>query len=325
MKVCIQKMAIAMWLPLALLGCSDAQSVTPDDMLVGADRDAQGCIASAGYQWSKVAQECVRLWEVGTELTHQGSGDPAYSAYAVIDGDQAELFLPEEADSLLLQKTPNVSDPVEWAADGVDYVLSYDPFQAMILLDAQGFVMYRDDAATNVPPPFVEHSADEMEAEITVRQGTVVRVEDGAYPMFTLHLQTTDPAERLSLSLMAEGAVIEGATLADLDGRTVTVHYEEVESWDLMAIDAMGSDGLTDTQIGEGWHFVSGRLRGAETISMGDLPDTVTIDTISGDPVSFETFIEEDLVALNDSDVSAWLAPRQTKNVLLVEAVTAQD
>ncbi|MCQ2410146.1 MAG: hypothetical protein MJ053_01035 [Elusimicrobiaceae bacterium] len=33
--------------------------------LVGADRDAHGCIGSAGYVWSEPLQQCVRPWEVG--------------------------------------------------------------------------------------------------------------------------------------------------------------------------------------------------------------------------------------------------------------------
>ena len=31
----------------------------------GADRDRHGCIASAGYTWSKVRKDCVRTFEEG--------------------------------------------------------------------------------------------------------------------------------------------------------------------------------------------------------------------------------------------------------------------
>ncbi|KKT90976.1 MAG: hypothetical protein UW92_C0021G0024 [Candidatus Jorgensenbacteria bacterium GW2011_GWA2_45_13] len=31
--------------------------------LVGGDRDAHGCISSAGYSWCEVKQKCFRLWE----------------------------------------------------------------------------------------------------------------------------------------------------------------------------------------------------------------------------------------------------------------------
>lgn len=50
-------------LPLALLlGCQpDTQ---PTETQVGADRDAHGCIPSAGYQWCEQQQQCVRPWEL---------------------------------------------------------------------------------------------------------------------------------------------------------------------------------------------------------------------------------------------------------------------
>ncbi len=32
--------------------------------LVGADRDAHGCIGSAGYVWNETLHQCARPWEV---------------------------------------------------------------------------------------------------------------------------------------------------------------------------------------------------------------------------------------------------------------------
>lgn len=32
--------------------------------IVGGDRDEQGCIGSAGYQWCEKKQQCVRAWEL---------------------------------------------------------------------------------------------------------------------------------------------------------------------------------------------------------------------------------------------------------------------
>ncbi len=42
-----------------LAACSAGRS-----HLVGNDRDAHGCIGSAGYSWSETLQQCVRPWEV---------------------------------------------------------------------------------------------------------------------------------------------------------------------------------------------------------------------------------------------------------------------
>lgn len=35
-------------------------------VVVGADRDAHGCIGSAGYSWSSPLKKCIRPWEYYT-------------------------------------------------------------------------------------------------------------------------------------------------------------------------------------------------------------------------------------------------------------------
>ena len=37
--------------------------------MIGGDKDEHGCIASAGYTWSEVQKDCIRLWEKGVRLT----------------------------------------------------------------------------------------------------------------------------------------------------------------------------------------------------------------------------------------------------------------
>jgi hypothetical protein len=44
----------------ALLGCEAPPVESPR---VGADRDAHGCIPSAGYLWDSAQQKCARPWE----------------------------------------------------------------------------------------------------------------------------------------------------------------------------------------------------------------------------------------------------------------------
>ena len=51
-----------------LAGCQSTANVEAGRLVqteqrVGADRDAHGCIGSAGYSWSESANKCVRPWE----------------------------------------------------------------------------------------------------------------------------------------------------------------------------------------------------------------------------------------------------------------------
>jgi hypothetical protein len=49
----------------ALAACGAAvQNTTPPAPRVGADRDEQGCIGSAGYAWCARENACVRPWEL---------------------------------------------------------------------------------------------------------------------------------------------------------------------------------------------------------------------------------------------------------------------
>ncbi|HDS0948066.1 TPA: hypothetical protein QDZ34_004370 [Stenotrophomonas maltophilia] len=57
-------------LVVALAGCArpaptPARTDTPPAApVVGGDRDAHGCIGSAGYQWCQRSQRCERPWEL---------------------------------------------------------------------------------------------------------------------------------------------------------------------------------------------------------------------------------------------------------------------
>ena len=75
----------------------ESKSVAPKP--VGSDVDPQGCKTSAGYTWSELRQECIRIFEVGTRFDPVDSN--GMSAFVVMDasGKQAELFT-------LLEKKP---------------------------------------------------------------------------------------------------------------------------------------------------------------------------------------------------------------------------
>ena len=81
--------------------------------MTGGDRDAHGCIGSAGYTWSALRNDCVRLFEVGLRLDApaptEGSAAMA-SAFLVFATDDStlganergELFLPSGGGPLVL-------------------------------------------------------------------------------------------------------------------------------------------------------------------------------------------------------------------------------
>lgn len=66
---------------------------------VGGDKDAHGCIGSAGYTYSQIKNDCVRVFEQKIKLNEVKPKGSSTSMTAVIfskDMKKAEVFLPEQ-------------------------------------------------------------------------------------------------------------------------------------------------------------------------------------------------------------------------------------
>ena len=74
--------------------------------MVGNDRDEHGCIASAGYTWSELLQECIRPFEKGIKLLSVEENDAVFAAYLIFNENesQVEVFLPREETHPILTK-----------------------------------------------------------------------------------------------------------------------------------------------------------------------------------------------------------------------------
>ena len=78
-------------------------------VVLGHDKDDKGCVTSAGYNWSVLRKECIRVFEEGYRLNSADSlkaEDIASSAFIVFDLDEskAELYLPNSQSSIVLDK-----------------------------------------------------------------------------------------------------------------------------------------------------------------------------------------------------------------------------
>lgn len=65
---------------LLLLAACKHPAPEPAPPVVGGDRDAHGCIGSAGYQWCTRAQACVRSWELAEQKGFERSPE-AFDRY----------------------------------------------------------------------------------------------------------------------------------------------------------------------------------------------------------------------------------------------------
>lgn len=84
-------------------------NTTVKDSTVVNDKDENGCLASAGYIWSKVNKECVKGFS-GIQLnpiTNPDNEDETLSAYVLFseDAEKAEIFLPNDTTSMVLSRS----------------------------------------------------------------------------------------------------------------------------------------------------------------------------------------------------------------------------
>lgn len=77
--------------------------------IVGNDADEHGCKASAGYQWSVLRNECIRIFEAGVRLDPVAKDlEQSLSAFVVIKTDSSdqeiELFVPYNEQTIIVKK-----------------------------------------------------------------------------------------------------------------------------------------------------------------------------------------------------------------------------
>lgn len=66
------------------------------EAVVGSDKDEHSCIASAGYTWSEVQKDCIRLWEKGVRMNAVDDAGKTLFLVFSPDSTQVELFFSEE-------------------------------------------------------------------------------------------------------------------------------------------------------------------------------------------------------------------------------------
>ncbi|HAO08397.1 MAG TPA: hypothetical protein DCQ50_15760 [Chryseobacterium sp.] len=76
--------------------------------IVGGDKDVHGCKASAGYTYSQIKNDCVRVFEQKIKLNEVSSDKSYTTSTAVIfskNMKKAEIFIPDgSANSIILDR-----------------------------------------------------------------------------------------------------------------------------------------------------------------------------------------------------------------------------
>jgi len=142
-----KKLTTLVFLMIVLVSCKPqdakeevAKPEANDSTIVGADQDENGCLASAGYTWSKLNKECVRAF-TGIQLNPSdniATEDVTLCAYVLFNenGDKAEVFMPDEKSFILTRS----AEGKPWIFE--DYQLV--PWKGYVLKKA-GVIIYSGD------------------------------------------------------------------------------------------------------------------------------------------------------------------------------------
>lgn len=101
-KICL---FLLVSMSLALTSCGNSQKQKKEEApALGSDKDDHGCIASAGYTWSEVQKDCIRLWEKGVRM--EAVADKSEVAYIIFAPDSAkvELFFSNDRPNEILDR-----------------------------------------------------------------------------------------------------------------------------------------------------------------------------------------------------------------------------
>lgn len=92
------------------------------DKKVGVANDDHGCNAAAGFTWSEVRKDCIRLFEAGVRMNPVNDPEATTSAFIVFSADsaQVEVFLPNGTNSPILDKRSLPNGGTAWNVEDDD-------------------------------------------------------------------------------------------------------------------------------------------------------------------------------------------------------------
>ena len=111
---------LLMCVSLLFTSCGNSQSKKGEENKVGDDKDAHGCIASAGYTWSEVLKDCIRLWEKGVRVADVADKEKAAYITSHFTRGLVELFFSDDRPSEILDRRSLPSGGYAWNVEDDD-------------------------------------------------------------------------------------------------------------------------------------------------------------------------------------------------------------
>lgn len=126
-----------------LLACGQpkTQQEQPQELL-GGDKDEHGCIATAGYIWSELLQNCIRLFESGTRLETADGKSAAFLVFSP-DSSQVEVYFSNESPTELLDRRTLPKGGFAWNVESDD-TKNVTQTNGLWTISQRGVELYRE-------------------------------------------------------------------------------------------------------------------------------------------------------------------------------------
>lgn len=97
------------WIIVSGLVCFSACRSVQAPQLIGGNKDEHGCLTAAGYTWSELRGDCIRIFEDGVRVDDP-SLQPSLASYAVFaaDSGRVEVFRPSPFRNEILDRKGGV-------------------------------------------------------------------------------------------------------------------------------------------------------------------------------------------------------------------------
>ena len=120
MKMSMISCVLLICVSALFISCGSSKNNNKEGMMTGNDKDEHGCIASAGYTWSEVQKDCIRLWEKGVRM--ESIADTTKTAYLIFSPDSAqiELFFSGDQPNEILDRRSLPSGGYAWNVEDDD-------------------------------------------------------------------------------------------------------------------------------------------------------------------------------------------------------------
>lgn len=97
------------WIIVGAWACFSACRSVQAPQLIGGNKDEHGCLTAAGYTWSELRRDCIRIFEDGVRADDP-SLQPSLASYAVFaaDSSRVEVFRPSPFRNEILDRKGGV-------------------------------------------------------------------------------------------------------------------------------------------------------------------------------------------------------------------------